>query len=96
MTRRITHFGIVVNDAAAACDLWCDSFGMKKAGDMQIAEEGIRSVFISVDGTAGLVYSSFNGVHGFEWLFLALGLFADLASYAGGGYQNQRRTVAYN
>jgi methylmalonyl-CoA epimerase len=51
MTNKITHFGIVVNDADAACDLWCASFGMKKAGDMLIAEEGIRSVFISVDGT---------------------------------------------
>jgi len=51
MTKKITHFGIVVNDADAACDLWCNSFGMKKAADMRIAEEGVRSVFISVDGT---------------------------------------------
>lgn len=51
MTKKITHFGIVVNDADAACDLWCDSFGMKKAADMRIAEEGIHSVFVSVDGT---------------------------------------------
>ena len=34
MTKKITHFGIVVNDADAACDLWCNSFGMKKAADM--------------------------------------------------------------
>ena len=53
-------------------------------------------MFPTSSSPAGLVYSSFNGVHGFEWLFLALRLFADLASYAGGGYQNQRRTVAYN
>ena len=51
MTKKITHFGIVVNDADAACALWCDSFGMKKSADMRIAEEGIRSVFISVDGS---------------------------------------------
>ena len=31
-----------------------------------------------------IVYSSFNGVNGFDWLFLALGLFADLGSYFGG------------
>jgi methylmalonyl-CoA epimerase len=51
MTKRIRHFGIVVNDADAACELWCGSFGMKKAYDMRVAEEGIRSVFVSVDGT---------------------------------------------
>lgn len=42
-----------------------------------------------------IVYSAFGGVHGLEWLFLALGLFADLASYGGGGY-SRRRTVVYN
>ena len=51
MTRRITHFGIVVNDADSACKLWCESFGMKKADEMRIEEERIRSIFISVDGT---------------------------------------------
>jgi methylmalonyl-CoA epimerase len=50
-TKKITHFGIVVNDADAACELWCDAFGMKKSADMRIDEEGIRSVFISVDGS---------------------------------------------
>ena len=52
-------------------------------------------MFRTCTSPAGLVYSSFNRIHGFEWLFLALGLFADLASYARGGYQNQRCTVAY-
>lgn len=51
MTKRIRHFGIVVNDADAACDFWCQTFGMRKAYEMKVAEEGIRSVFISVDGT---------------------------------------------
>ncbi len=40
-----------------------------------------------------IVYSSFNGVAGFEWLFLALGLFADISSYIGSA---RRRTAAYN
>jgi hypothetical protein len=39
-----------------------------------------------------IVYSSFNGVNGFEWLFLALGFFADLASY---GSSARRRTAVY-
>ena len=39
-----------------------------------------------------IVYSSFNGVNGFEWLFLALGFFADLASY---GSSARRRTAGY-
>ena len=39
-----------------------------------------------------IVYSSFNGVNGFEWLFLALGFFADLASY---GSSARRRGTAY-
>ena len=39
-----------------------------------------------------IIYSSFNGVNGFEWLFLALGFFADLASY---GSSARRRGTAY-
>ncbi len=50
MTQRISHFGIVVEDVEAACELWCGAFGMVKYDDRRIAEEGIRSIFISVGG----------------------------------------------
>jgi len=50
-TRRISHFGVVVDDADRACETWCERFGLTKAADMRIAEEGIRSVFVSVGGT---------------------------------------------
>ena len=39
-----------------------------------------------------IVYSSFNGVNGFEWLFLALGFFADISSYIGSA---RRRRAVY-
>jgi hypothetical protein len=32
-----------------------------------------------------------GGITGFDWLWLGLGLLADLASYAGGGYGNRDR-----
>ena len=32
-----------------------------------------------------------GGVVGFDWLIVGLGLFADIASYAGGGYGNRSR-----
>ena len=41
-----------------------------------------------------IVYSLGSGVHGLDWLFLALGLFGDLASY-GGGVTNRRQAVVY-
>jgi catechol 2,3-dioxygenase-like lactoylglutathione lyase family enzyme len=63
MTNKITHFGIVVNDADAACDLWCASFGMKKAGDMLIAEEGIRSVFTVADSAKILEARKMRVIH---------------------------------
>jgi len=50
-SKRIRHFGIVVHDADRACETWCSAFGMTKAADMQIDEEGIRSVFVSIGGT---------------------------------------------
>jgi hypothetical protein len=31
------------------------------------------------------------GVTGFEWVWLGLGLVADIASYSGGGYGNRKR-----
>ncbi|HUT47753.1 MAG TPA: VOC family protein [Alphaproteobacteria bacterium] len=50
-TRKISHIGVLVNDADAATKLWTASFGFKKFDDRKIEIEGIRSVFISVGGT---------------------------------------------
>jgi hypothetical protein len=36
-----------------------------------------------------------GGVTGFDWLWLALSLFADLASYGGGVYGNRKRIPGY-
>lgn len=36
-----------------------------------------------------------RGVVGFDWLWIALALFADIAFYAGGGYRNRRRIPGY-
>jgi methylmalonyl-CoA/ethylmalonyl-CoA epimerase len=51
MTKKISHFGILVHDADAATELWTGSFGLQKFDDRRIEVEGIRSVFISVGGT---------------------------------------------
>jgi methylmalonyl-CoA/ethylmalonyl-CoA epimerase len=51
ITKKISHFGILVHDADAATALWTDSFGMTKFDDRRIEVEGIRSVFVSVGGT---------------------------------------------
>jgi len=32
-----------------------------------------------------------NGIVGFDWIWLGLGLLADIASYAGGGWGNRDR-----
>ena len=42
-----------------------------------------------------IVWSWGGGVHGIDYLFLALGVFADLALYGGGGY-SRRRSAAYS
>jgi hypothetical protein len=36
-----------------------------------------------------------GGVNGFEWVWIALAVIADLASYAGGGYGNRNRIPGY-
>jgi hypothetical protein len=36
-----------------------------------------------------------GGLIGFDWLWLGLALFADIASYAGGGYGNRDRLSSY-
>ncbi len=52
MIERISHIGIVVADMDAALEVWTKTFGFKKYSELEIAVEGIRSVFISVGGTA--------------------------------------------
>jgi len=37
------------------------------------------------------VWSPVSGIYGFDWVFLGLGLLADIASYTGGGYGNRSR-----
>ena len=32
-----------------------------------------------------------GGIVGFDWIWLALGVFADIASYSGGAYGNRQR-----
>jgi hypothetical protein len=36
-----------------------------------------------------------GGIDGFDWVWLGLGLLADIASYAGGGYTNKDRLTGY-
>jgi methylmalonyl-CoA epimerase len=50
-TKKISHIGILVNDADAATKLWTEAFGLSKFDDRRIEVEGIRSVFLSVGGT---------------------------------------------
>ncbi|MBT3533746.1 MAG: hypothetical protein HN478_07700 [Rhodospirillaceae bacterium] len=51
ITKKISHFGVLVHDADAATKLWTESFGLTKFDDRRIEVEGIRSVFVSVGGT---------------------------------------------
>ncbi|MBI3992379.1 MAG: VOC family protein [Candidatus Lambdaproteobacteria bacterium] len=50
MIKRISHIGIVVGDMDAAIELWTKTFGLKKVREMEVAVEGIRSVFLSANG----------------------------------------------
>jgi methylmalonyl-CoA epimerase len=50
-TKKISHIGVLVNDADAATKLWTEAFGFRKFDDRRIGVEGIRSVFLSVGGT---------------------------------------------
>ena len=51
ITKKISHFGILVFDAEATTKLWTESFGLQKFEDRRIDVEGMRSIFVSVDGT---------------------------------------------
>ncbi len=50
MFKRISHFGIVVNDVDAAEKLWCGVFGFEKFDEVKLDVEGLHSVFIAVPG----------------------------------------------
>ena len=50
-TSKISHFGILVHDADAATKHWTECFGLKKFDEARIEVEGIRSVFISPNGS---------------------------------------------
>ena len=53
MVTRISHFGIVVRDVAAAVKLWTDAYGLKEFRRLDIPSEGIRSVLLSPNGKPG-------------------------------------------
>jgi len=36
-----------------------------------------------------------GGIHGFDWVILAIGLVLDILSYSGAGGKRKRRNVAY-
>ncbi len=52
MINRISHIGILVEDLDAAVETWTAILGFKKYSELEIGVEGIRSVFLSVGGTA--------------------------------------------
>ncbi|MEJ2737254.1 MAG: hypothetical protein P8189_27475 [Anaerolineae bacterium] len=43
-----------------------------------------------------IVWSPLTGVYGLDWLWLALGVLADISTYAGGGYGNRDRIPGYS
>ena len=51
ITKKISHFGVLVHDAEAATKLWTESFGLQKFDGRRIEVGGIRSIFVSVGGT---------------------------------------------
>lgn len=42
-----------------------------------------------------IVWSPVTGIYGFDWVWLALAFFSDVASYAGSGYGNRERIPGY-
>jgi hypothetical protein len=43
-----------------------------------------------------IVWSPLTGVYGLDWLWLTLGVLADISTYAGGGYGNRDRIPGYS
>lgn len=48
---RITHVGVLVRDAEAAIAQWSRLFGLSEVRRLTIPQEGVRSVFLSRDGS---------------------------------------------
>lgn len=42
-----------------------------------------------------IVWSPVTGIFGLDWLWIGLGILADLSTYAGGGYGNRDRIPGY-
>lgn len=49
--KRITHVGVLVHDLEAAIARWAQLFGYREIKRMEVPPEGLRSVFLSRDGT---------------------------------------------
>lgn len=49
--KKITHVGVLVHDLEAAVAQWQRLFGYREIKRMEVAPEGLRSVFLSRDGT---------------------------------------------
>jgi hypothetical protein len=43
-----------------------------------------------------VLFAGNGGVTGFEWVWVGLGVLADIASYGGGGYGNREHLPMYN
>jgi hypothetical protein len=42
-----------------------------------------------------IVWSPVTGIYGLDWLWLGLGVLADIGTYTGGGYGNRERIPGY-
>lgn len=49
--KKITHVGVLVKDLEAAIAQWASLFGYREIKRMEVPPEGLRSVFLSRDGT---------------------------------------------
>lgn len=49
--KKITHVGVLVHDLDAAIARWGGLFGYREIKRMEVPPEGLRSVFLSRDGT---------------------------------------------
>jgi hypothetical protein len=43
-----------------------------------------------------IVWSPVTGIYGLDWLFLGLGLLADISSHVGGGWRHRDRIPGYS
>jgi methylmalonyl-CoA/ethylmalonyl-CoA epimerase len=49
--KKITHVGVLVHDLETAIAQWAQLFGYREIKRMEVPTEGLRSVFLSCDGT---------------------------------------------